>query len=77
MADGSFGWIWCRTHLISWSTAPLTVVVDSFSFHRVHVRIVRMLDPKDAVNAVSAADATLGAVQRIWSTIAAIAVLRI
>lgn len=55
----------------------LTVIVHSFSFHRVYVRIVRVLDSENAVDAVSATDAALSSVQRVWSTIAAVAVLRI
>lgn len=52
--------------LAFWPLSPdllLTVIVNPFPLHRVHVRIVGVLDAEDAVYTVAAADSTLGSVQ--------------
>lgn len=55
----------------------LTMIVNPFPLHRVHIRIVRVLDAENSVYAVTAADAAFRAVQGVWSAVAAIAILRI
>lgn len=56
-------------------TIALTMIVNPFSFHCIHVRIVWMLDSQDAINAVSTADSSLGSMEWIWSTVSTVAVL--
>lgn len=44
------------------SLYELTMIINSFSFHRVHVGIVRVLNPENSIDAVAAADATFSAI---------------
>lgn len=53
------------------------MIVNPFSLHGIHVGIIRMLDPENSVDAVTAADSSLGSVQRVGSAVGAIAVLRV
>lgn len=53
------------------------MIVNSFSFNCVQVGVIRVLDAEDSVYAVAAADSALGSVERVGTTVGAVAVLGI
>lgn len=53
------------------------MIVNSFSFNCVQVGVIRVLDAENSVYAVAAADSALGSVERVGTTVGAVAVLGI